>query len=131
MFGMKNGKNSRVDSIIGTQAEVKGDIISKATIRIDGKIKGNIYSDSDVVIGKEASIEGDIKAKNIILGGKITGNIFAEEKVEVIDGGQAMGSIKSPAVVIAEGGILEGHCEMINSPKGKILNIPEKESKEK
>jgi len=129
MFGMKDDKYGRVDSVIGAQAEVKGDIMSKASIRIDGKVSGDIHGDSEVVIGKEANIKGDINARNIILGGKIIGNIFAAEKVEVIDGGQVMGDIKSPAVVIAEGGIFEGHCEMMSSSKGKILEIPEKKSK--
>src|SRR3989339_706973 len=92
-------------------------------------MKEDKYGKVDSLIGAEAEIKGDIKAKIVILGGKIIGNIFAEEKVEVIDGGQVMGDIKSPAVVIAEGGIFEGHCEMMSSSKGKILEIPEKRSK--
>ena len=129
MFGMRDEKYGRVDSIIGSQAEVKGDIKSKDTIRIDGKIEGNISVDGDVVLGRESVINGDIAAKNIIIGGKITGNILAGEKVEVIDGGQVMGNIKSPSVTIAEGGIFEGHCEMTGRAKDEIHEIPEKESK--
>jgi len=129
MFGMKEDKYGKVDSLIGSEAEVKGDIVTKATIRVDGRVEGDIHGEGDVVVGKDGNIKGDIKAKVIILGGKIIGNIFAEERVEVIDGGQVMGDIKSPAVVIAEGGIFEGHCEMMSSAKGKILEIPEKRSK--
>jgi cytoskeletal protein CcmA (bactofilin family) len=126
MFGKDDKK---VDSVIGVEAEIKGNIVSKATIRIDGKIEGSITCEGDVVIGKDGKVKGDIKAKGIIIGGKVTGNINAENRTEILEGGQLVGDIRSPAVIIAEGGIFDGYCEMVSKEKGKVVEISEREQK--
>lgn len=129
MFGAKEDKYSKVDSVIGAEAEIKGNLVSKATVRVDGKIEGDVHCEGDVVVGNEGKIKGDIKAKGIVMGGKILGNIYAEIKVEVLEGGQVVGDIKAPTVIIAEGGMFEGHCEMVGKEKSKIVEIPEKETR--
>lgn len=126
MFG-RDDKYGKVNSVIGVEAEIKGNIISKATIRIDGRIDGNVFCEGDVVVGREGRIKGDIKAKSIIVGGKITGNANAENKVEILEGGQLTGDIKSPAIVIADGGMFDGYCEMMGKEKGKVVELSERE----
>lgn len=128
MFGRVSGYG-RVDSLIGVDAEIKGHIVSKATVRIDGKLEGDMNCEGDIIIGREGKIRGDLKAKNVVIGGKIIGNIAGEFKVEILEGGQVVGDIKAPTVVIAEGGMFEGHCEMVGKDKSKILEIPEKETR--
>ena len=127
-LGSRNDRSGKVDSIIGTEAEIKGHIISRATIRIDGKVEGDIDSQGDIIVGKEGKIKGDLKAKNIIMSGRVVGNIHSEERTELLEGGQLVGDMKAATVVIAEGGMFEGHCEM-QKDKPKIVEIPEKESR--
>jgi cytoskeletal protein CcmA (bactofilin family) len=118
---------SKVETIIGSGVEVKGTFISKTTIRIDGRVEGDLQSEGDVILGKEGRVKGNIKARNVYIGGRVNGNSFAESKIEIQPGGQVFGDIKAPIVVIMEGAIFEGHCEMGSKEKGKIVDISERE----
>ncbi|MEK6647116.1 MAG: polymer-forming cytoskeletal protein [Candidatus Firestonebacteria bacterium] len=126
MFGTKIGDESKVSkvcTVVGPEAEIRGTITSKATIRIDGKIDGGVISEGDVIIGKDGKVKGDIEAKNISISGKTEGNADASVKLEITSGGQLFGDIKAPSVVISNGGIFEGNCQMLGKEHGKIVEI--------
>ena len=126
MFFGKTNDYSKVDSIIGAEAEIKGNIVSRASMRIDGKVEGDVSCDGDLIIGKEGKIKGDIKGKSIIISGKVLGNAEAVERIEIHELGQLVGDLRSALVVIAEGAMFEGHCEM-TAAKANIVELPEKE----
>jgi len=131
MAGMFKGQEvDRIDTVIGQGVEIKGTFVSKSTIRVEGRVEGNVQSEGDVIAGKEGRIKGDIHARTIVVAGRVNGNVFAESRVEIQNGGQLFGDIKAPVVVINEGGIFEGHCEMSSKDKGKILELGERELSE-
>lgn len=105
-------KGNSLDTLIGKSCEIKGDIISKGTIRIDGKVEGIIKTTETIIIGENASIKGDIEGKHIIIGGKVVGDVFATNKLELLATGELHGDIRTPRLFIAEGVIFEGTCEM-------------------
>jgi len=105
-------KGDSLDTLIGKACEVKGDIISKETIRVDGKVEGQIKAAETVIIGENAFVKGDIEAKHIIIGGKVTGDVLATNKLEILATGELHGDIRTPRLFIAEGVIFEGTCEM-------------------
>ncbi|MCX7845982.1 MAG: polymer-forming cytoskeletal protein, partial [Dictyoglomaceae bacterium] len=74
MFG-KKGKPEIVDTIVGPRVEIHGKVISEASIRIDGKILGDIESKQGVIIGKTGYIEGNIKCQKLTVIGKVKGNV--------------------------------------------------------
>jgi cytoskeletal protein CcmA (bactofilin family) len=63
----------------------------------------------------------------VIVGGRVNGNVFGDGRVEIQNGGQLFGDIKSSVVIMLEGGIFEGHCEMSSKEKGKILELGDRE----
>lgn len=126
MAFLKGSESDRVETIIGQGVEVKGTFVSKSAIRIEGRVEGNVQSEGDVVIGREGRVKGDIHARVVVIAGRLNGQAFAEAKVEIHAGGQLFGDIKSPTVVIVEGGIFEGQCEMSAKEKGKILELGER-----
>ncbi len=105
-------KGGALDTLIGKSCEVKGDIVSKGTVRIDGKVEGIIKTSETIIIGENAFVKGDIEAKHIIIGGKVTGDVFATHKLELLATGELHGDIRTPRLFIAEGVIFEGTCEM-------------------
>ena len=121
----EEGLHGRVDSVIGNNAEIKGDIIASGIIRIDGKVHGNVSSGGTVIIGKDGSVNGDVKAQEVRVSGQVSGDVVAEARVEIMANGQLKGNIKAPAIVVTEGAVFEGHCEMGSTPrsvkKGSIL----------
>lgn len=119
-------KNNRLEALIGHNTELKGEIISQGTLRIDGKFAGNITAEW-VILGEDGSVTGNLKAKSVIIGGKINGNIIAEELIEIKHTGQLFGDIYTKKLSVAEGGIFEGHSH-IQKTETNIIDFPNKET---
>ena len=64
-----------INTLIGNGSAISGDIKVNGFVRIDGDIDGNLETDGNVIVGENARIRGDVKAKSIIIGGIILGNV--------------------------------------------------------
>ena len=123
-----NRKISRVDTIVGSSAELNGNIFlkDKGIIRIDGRLHGDISGADSIIIGKTGFIEGDIIAGTILVGGKVTGNISASQDLEMFSSAIVKGDIKYSHLLIEEGAIFEGNCKRVDGNKitvDKIENL--------
>ena len=99
-------------TFLGKGAQFKGIISFEGTIRIDGKLEGEIHTKGTLVLGEHAVIEGDISADVVVSGGRITGNIIASEKVQLLSTGIVLGTIKTPLLSIEEGVRFSGTCDV-------------------
>ncbi len=108
---MFHKNTEKLESLIGSNSGVKGEIEAKGTLRADGGIEGNINADW-VVIGEKALIKGNITARGIVVGGRVEGNLKAKEIVEIKNKGQVYGEVFTPKLTIAEGGIFDGRSSM-------------------
>jgi cytoskeletal protein CcmA (bactofilin family) len=102
-------KSDKIESIIGQRSDIKGDITVDGTLRIDGRITGNITA-GWIVIGEHALIQGDIAAKGIVIGGRVEGLVKADDIVEIKPSGQLFGDIHTNKLSVAEGSIFMGRC---------------------
>ena len=108
-----------VDSIrrevvnIGKSVIIKGELISREDLTIDGQVEGTIeLKDHTLTIGSIGKIKAEVFAKTLIVVGAINGNIAASEKVDIRDGGAVEGDILAPRVAIAEGAYFRGSIDM-------------------
>ena len=115
--------SDKLDSLVGAQADFKGELHVKGTLRVDGKVNGLIHADC-VVLSETAAICGDICAKKIIVGGRVEGNLCAKELVEIKSKGKVLGEILTPTFSVAPGGEFNGKIDM---KKEKSEVIPFKE----
>lgn len=122
-------RNNKLEALIGSDSEFKGDITVNGVLRIDGKLTGNIMADS-VILGNDAFVTGDIKAKSVVVGGRVDGNITAEEIIEIKPTGQVFGDIHTRKLSVAEGGIFEGRS-LIQKDEAKVIDFPAKEASAK
>ena len=111
---MKKEKNTdRISTFIGADASIDGTIDFKGTIRIDGKVKGNIKSNGGtVVVGEKGIVDAEIFVNVAVVMGEVNGSIEATERIEVYPPGRLGGNIQSPIVSIEPGGIFNGNCVM-------------------
>lgn len=118
----KGGRNKEEiqDTLIGASTEIVGDIKSEKSLRIDGKITGNIQAKHRIVIGEEGYIKGNLKAESIILYGKIEGDIEAHEILEIMNTGKLVGNVKVKGFTIQAGGIFCGNSKMSEQESKKI-----------
>jgi cytoskeletal protein CcmA (bactofilin family) len=99
-------------TIVGQGATLEGNIVSAGSLRIDGKVKGQVTADGDVIVSPQSQVEADIKAENVSVAGKFRGNITVSGKVELARGGRVDGNITSKVLVVQEGGIFQGQSIM-------------------
>src|SRR5207253_2216637 len=90
-------------TFLGKGSQFKGIISFEGTIRIDGRLEGEIHTKGTLVVGEHAVIEGDVSADVVISGGRVTGNIVASEKVQLLSTGVVVGTIKTPLLTVEEG----------------------------
>ncbi|NLJ72153.1 MAG: polymer-forming cytoskeletal protein [Syntrophomonadaceae bacterium] len=123
----RNTSFQDIESVISTGVEIKGEINSKGSLRIDGKVEGKLDILGDIVLGEKGYINGEIKTENIILAGKIEGNVYAKNRLEITASGTLYGDITCNTLIVEEGGILEGKTKMtkINekSEVGKLTDF--------
>lgn len=123
-----------LNAFIGEGTTFKGTLSFQGTVRVDGKLDGEIFTKDTLVVGESAEIRADIHAGAIVIGGTIHGNITAEKKIELHSGARLYGNISTPSLVIAEGVVFEGSCTMgkqqkspaVTKPKEKPAPRPEK-----
>jgi cytoskeletal protein CcmA (bactofilin family) len=108
MFGKKQPK---LETIIGPETTLHGELNTTGTVRIDGSLEGNLNADW-VVIGEKGRINGDVTAKGMVIGGKVKGNIRSEVVVEIKQKAEVCGEITTTNLVISEGAIFEGRSSM-------------------
>jgi cytoskeletal protein CcmA (bactofilin family) len=105
-------KTETVTAFLGKGTGFKGKLTFSGTVRIDDHFTGEISSDGNLIIGKEARVEADIHISQIFISGAIHGNIIADQRIEIRPHGKLTGDIQAPMVVIDEGGVFEGNCRM-------------------
>lgn len=109
MFSSK--KHLKLEVIIGSETVIKGEIISKGTVRIDGRFEGNLAAES-VIVGEGGYLLGDISSRTLLAAGRITGNVHSNESVEIQPKGEVCGDIYTTRLTVADGGVFEGRSYM-------------------
>ena len=120
--------SDEIKAFVGEGTTFKGVLMYEGTIRIDGRVEGEIITDGNLVVGKNAVVEAEIKVGKISITGKVVGSITAKKVVEIHPSGRVYGDIKTPALIIEEGVIFQGNCQMEKDQK-KLPLIGIKESK--
>jgi len=127
--GSGSPEQSEITAFLGKGTEFKGVLSYEGTIRIDGKVEGEIISKDTLIAGDGAYLQGDISVGILITSGKIVGNITASQKVHLVAPGNIQGSIKTPKLIIEEGVTFDGKCEMAAEKKAseqKVVSIADR-----
>jgi cytoskeletal protein CcmA (bactofilin family) len=131
MFGIKKNSNTplvksqeRFDTLIGRQTEIQGTLRVVQSVRIDGKVIGNIEASKEnaitVVIGLEGEVQGDVIASRVIVAGKVAGNIDAHERVELMASALVQGDVKYGSIAVEHGARLMGLLLQVDVSKPQV-----------
>jgi len=104
-------KSPKINVLLGEKSSVKGDITSEGTLLIQGWVTGNIEGEQ-VIIDKNAAIDGDILAARVSIAGRVIGQITGKEGVEIKSTGYVKGDITTPRLAMEEGAYFRGFCGM-------------------
>lgn len=101
-----------MNTFIAKGSEFVGKLTFEGTVRIDGKVDGEIFSRGTLIIGPGADIKAKINVDTVIISGNVNGNVSAKKKIELRAPAKLKGNIMSPGLVIEEGVMFEGNCKM-------------------
>lgn len=115
MFGQgkkQKGSSTKVDTIIGQQSRIEGDIHFSGGLHIDGNIKGSIVaesgSDSVLTVSEHGRIEGDVRVPTVILNGTVSGDVHSDDRIELSSKAEVNGNVYYNLIEMAMGAAVNG-----------------------
>lgn len=117
MWALKE-RNAQADpdsenfTLFARDVEFKGIVNFDGTVRVDGRVEGEIHTTGTLIVGENAVIKGVVSAGVLMNSGKINGTITAAEKIHILKPGVLVGDIRTPLIAIEEGSHFHGMCDM-------------------
>ena len=97
-----------INTIVGPNTSLKGDIETGGFTRIDGSITGNVNARGRVVIGERARMKGNVSGTAITIGGVVCGNVIAEESLVILSTALVLGDIITRRIQADDGCLIHG-----------------------
>jgi cytoskeletal protein CcmA (bactofilin family) len=101
-----------INTLLGRGSEFEGKLTFEGTVRIDGTLRGEVFSDDVLIVGEGARVEAEVDVGEIIVQGAVVGNIRAKRSIELLTPGRVKGDLTTPSLQIDKGVIFEGRCFM-------------------
>ncbi len=108
----KHEESGDIIAFVGEEVTFKGTIKYQGTVRVDGRLEGEIYTDGNLIIGQKAVITAKIEAGTVTCQGRITGEILAKNRVKLLSPAVFDGTITTPLLSMDEGVMFNGTCNM-------------------
>jgi len=106
-----------INTIIGPNTTLKGDIDTGGFTRIDGNVMGNVNASGRVVVGERARIKSNVSGTAITIGGVVCGNVIAAESLLILSTALVLGDIITRRIQADDGCLVHG----------KVLVCPDEE----
>src|SRR5262249_35382426 len=108
-----------ITTLLGPGSTFEGKLTFEGTVRIEGKLAGEIFSNDVLVVGEGAEVKAEVDVGEIIIQGTVIGNVRAKKSVEIQAPGKVKGDITTPSLQIDRGVIFEGRCSMEGIADGR------------
>ncbi len=131
MLGKKR-RATKIDSLIGQQTEIKGDIEFAGGLHVDGRSIGNVRASepgSMLTVSDRGAVEGEVRVPNIILNGLVIGDVYASERIELAAQARVQGTVYYNLIEMAIGAEVNGKLvhQSSNEDQGSKTPFPEKD----
>lgn len=132
MFGRKKKKqfHPHIDTLIGINTKITGDINFTGGLRIDGHVTGDVIASDDehctLVLSNEGNIQGKIRVANVVINGTVIGPIHAQGYLELQEKAKVYGDVRYGSLEIQFGACVEGKMINQNKPDADNAQHPDK-----
>ena len=135
LLGSSTGNNAAkapaVDTLIGRQTEVLGDVRFSGGLHLDGKVKGTVQAVGEkpatLSVSESGTIEGDVNAPNIILNGTVIGDVRSTERLSLAGKARVTGNVYYKVLEMEPGAIIVGQMMFETGNTLKALPQPKPE----
>jgi len=97
-----------IDTIIGPNSSLSGDIDAGGFTRVDGNMRGDIKAKGRIVIGERARMKGNLSGTNITVGGVVYGNIISDGHLVILSTAIVIGDIITRRIQADDGCFVNG-----------------------
>lgn len=108
----KKFKATKIDTLIGRQTELQGDIRFAGGLHVDGTIKGNVIAEDEsasvLTLSEHGTIEGEVRVPHVILNGVVIGDVHAREHIELAANARITGNVYYSLIEMAIGAEVNG-----------------------
>jgi cytoskeletal protein CcmA (bactofilin family) len=109
----KEKQSGSISTLIGEDARIEGHLDFDGTLRLDGRLEGQMTSNNGIlIVGEKARITADVNVLKAVVMGEITGSVTALDKIELYPPARITGDICAPTITIESGAMLNGKCIM-------------------
>ena len=132
MFGNNSNKlkTAKVETIIGQNTEIVGDVSFTGGLHIDGKVKGNVRADDDsgsiLILSQDGVIEGEVRVPNVMVNGQVTGDVYANDHVELVSHARIDGNVYYNLLEMAMGATINGNLVHQGKKEKRLLEYQSK-----
>lgn len=124
-FDRKRHDSGEWTGFLEKGVKLEGKLETTGTFRIDSTMKGTLVSSETLILGENASIDGQIEGNYVIIAGRFDGTIHAKGKVEIQTKAIVTGEIHTPCLIIEPGAVFDGRCHMLAATQAaKPITIP-------
>ena len=116
-MALKN-EDFSINTIIGPDTNVSGDIEARGFTRVDGNVKGDVKARGRVVVGERARMKSNISGTFVTIGGVVFGNVLASERLVILNTGLIMGDIITRRIQADEGCLIHGRIRVCQTDEG-------------
>ncbi len=124
----KPKQTAQIDSLIGQNSEIRGDVIFSGGLHIDGKVKGNVIAvegeDSVLTLSERGTIEGEVKVPNVVVNGTVVGDVHAKAHVELAAQARVHGNVYYSLIEMAMGAEVNGN--LVHQADKSVVEMPKK-----
>ncbi len=114
---------------IGTSMIIKGDIVSREELYVDGEVEGKLELQHRLTIGPRGKVRANVKAREVIVLGDLRGNVDVSDKITIQRNGSLIGDIKTAGIIIEDGAYFKGSIDIVKSPPiKKVETVKEEEA---
>lgn len=114
---------------VDASSVLEGRLRCKQTLRIDGRIEGEVECEKTVIVGEAARVLAGIEAEEVQISGVVEGNIAARRKITLERTAVVVGDLTTPGIVIEEGAKLKGRIVIGSDMEGETAQEPAREAK--
>jgi cytoskeletal protein CcmA (bactofilin family) len=112
MLSRKKVKKSAIQTLVGVNTRVHGDIEFDGGFHVAGYVRGNVEAIKDensiLSISEQGCVEGSVVAPYVLVNGTIKGDVRAAERVELGAKARVIGNVEYNLIEMAIGAEVNG-----------------------
>jgi cytoskeletal protein CcmA (bactofilin family) len=99
-------------TLLAKGVHLKGEIRVEGTVRIDGRLDGEIQTKGQVIVGEDGLVQGTIVAGTVISSGRIKATVTATDQIQLMKTATMIGDVHTPVLTMEAGAKIQGTTDM-------------------